>query len=128
MTTIRKTIDVNAAPDAVWAKISDVSAISDLIGFLSDSKVTGDVRVCTLAEGGTLEEDIISIDADLKRVTYSIRKSPLNLSFHVASMELQPSGNGTRLIWTIDLKPDAAAEHMGPMLDAACQDMRTTLT
>ncbi len=127
MSTIRKTIDVDAAPDAVWEKIADVSAISKLIGFLADSKLDGDVRVCTLSEGGTLEEQIISVDPALRRVAYSITKSPLNMSFHVAAMELEPRNDGTRVTWTVDLKPDEAAEHMEPMLEAACQDLRTTL-
>jgi len=127
MATIRKTIDIKASPEAVWDKIADVSSISNHIGFLSDSKVSNDKRVCTLNDGGVLEEDIISIDANLKRMVYSITKSPLNMSFHVASMEVEPNGNGARLIWTIDLMPGSAAEHIDPMLDAACKDMETAL-
>ncbi len=127
MSTIRKTIDVSAAPDTVWAKIADVSSISNLIGFLENSTLNGQIRVCTLSDGGTLEEEIISVDSDLQRVVYSIRNSPLNLSFHVAAMELEQHDGGTRVTWTVDLKPDEAAQHMEPMLEAACRDMQTTL-
>lgn len=127
MATIRKTIDINASTDDVWAKISDIGGISKLIGFLQDSQASGDTRVCTLADGGVLREDIVSVDADLHRVAYSITESPLNMSFHAASMELEQTPTGTRLTWTTDLKPDEASEQFGPLVDMAAKDMETTL-
>jgi len=127
MATIRKIIEIDATPEAVWAKISDVAGISNLIGFLDNSVLDGDRRVCTLADGGELKEDIISVDAGLKRVVYSIVDSPLNMDFHVATMEVQANGATARLIWSTDLLPAAAAEHIGPMLDMASKDMVQTL-
>ncbi len=127
MTTIRKTFDIEADIKAVWAKISDIGGISKLIGFLQDSEFSGDDRVCTLADGGKLVEKIVSVDADLHRVLYSITSSPLNMSFHVASMELEPIQNGTQLIWTTDIQPEQAAAQFEPMLDMACKDMQSTL-
>ncbi len=122
MTTIRKTIELEADIETVWAKISDIGGISKLIGFLQDSKLTGDERVCTLADGGTLVENVVSVDADLHRVLYSITQSPLNMSFHVASMELEQTQNGTRFTWTTDLQPEQAAAQFEPLLDMACKD------
>jgi len=127
MTTIRKTFDIDADIESVWAKISDIGGISKLIGFLEDSKLTGDERVCTLGDGGTLVENIVSVDANLHRVLYSITESPLNMAFHVASMELEPTKNGTRFIWTSDIQPKQAAAQFEPMLDMACKDMQSTL-
>jgi len=127
MTTIRKTIDIEADIEAVWAKVSDVGAISKLIGFLQDSKLSGDERVCTLADGGKLIEKVVSVDANLHRVLYAITESPLNMSFHVASMELEPTQTGTRLVWTTDIQPEQAAGQFEPMLDMACKDMQSTL-
>lgn len=127
MTTIRKTIDIKADIDSVWAKISDIGGISNLIGFLQDSEFSGDERVCTLKDGGKLVESIISVDADLHRVMYSITASPLNMSFHVASMELEQTPTGVRLIWTTDLQPEQAAEQFEPLMDMACTDMQSTL-
>jgi len=127
MATIRKVIEIDATPEAVWAKISDVAGISNLIGFLENSVLDGDRRVCTLVDGGELKEDIISVDTNLKRVVYTITASPLNLDFHVAAMEVQANGATARLIWSTDLLPAAAAEHVGPMLDMASKDLAETL-
>ncbi len=127
MTTIHKVITVDAQLETVWKNIADVGGISNLIGFLSNSVLDGNARTCTLAEGGTLKEKIVTIDENRKRIVYSITESPLNMEFHVAIMEVKPCDNGTEVSWTVDLLPDDASTHMTPMLDAACADMETTL-
>ncbi len=111
----------------VWEKISDTGRISDLIGFLASSQQSGDIRVCTLEGGGELTEKIVSVDHDLKRVAYAITSSPLNMDFHVASMQLEEDHGKTRLDWVVDLLPADARDHMEPMLDGACVDMAKTL-
>ena len=127
MTTILRNIDVDATPEAVWAKVSDTSRISDLIGFVASSEQTGDTRVCNLEGGGSLTEKIVSVDPDLKRVLYSITDSPLGMDFHVASMQVEGNGSGTRLVWTVDVLPSEAAGHLAPLLDSACDDMSSSL-
>jgi len=127
MTTIHRTIDIDATASAVWAKISDTGRISDLIGFIESSEQSGDERVCNLDGGGSLTEKVVSVDPALKRVLYSITDSPLNMAFHVASMQVEENGLGSRLVWTTDLLPSEVAEHLTPMLDSACADMKSNL-
>jgi len=127
MATIRKIIDVETTPEAVWAKVSDVANLSKLIGFVEKSELEGNQRICTTVDGAKLVEKIISVDDANGRVVYSITQSPLDLDFHVAVMEITPASKGTRLTWTVDLLPDTAAAHMEPMLDSACADMQKTL-
>jgi carbon monoxide dehydrogenase subunit G len=127
MATIHRTIDVEAAPGAVWEKVSNTEGISDLIGFLASSEQTGNVRRCALDNGGSLTERIVSVDPTMKRVLYSITDSPLNMEFHAASMQVEENGGGSRLVWTIDLLPAEAVDHLAPMIDAACTDMKTSL-
>lgn len=128
MTTIQKTIKLDTKIDSVWAKISDTAGISNLIGFLASSVQNGDTRTCTLDQGGELVEKIISVDPELKRVMYSITKSPLNMDFHASSMQVNETADGSELVWTVDVLPPEAVEHMEPMLAGACADMETTLT
>jgi len=65
----------------------------------------GDTRVCSLEGGGELTEKIVSVDHDLKRVVYAITSSPLNMDFHVATMQLEESGGKTQLNWIVDFPP-----------------------
>lgn len=127
MATIRKTIEVAAKPEKVWENLSKVGEISKLIGFVSDSVLVGDTRVCRLAQGGELKEKIVTVDADARRVVYAITESPLNMEFHAASMEVAASSAGATMTWTVDLLPAEAAEQMEPMLAAAAEDMKSTL-
>ncbi|WP_298291495.1 SRPBCC family protein [uncultured Litoreibacter sp.] len=127
MTTISKTITINAPISKVWEKVSDTGRISDLIGFLASSIQEGDSRVCMLEGGGELTEKIVSVDHELKRVVYAITSSPLNMDFHVATMQLEEDHDNTRLNWIVDLLPADARDHMEPMLDSACADMTKAL-
>lgn len=127
MTTIYRTIDIQASPSSVWEKIADTEQISNLVGFLKSSVQADDTRTCTLDGGGQLVEKIVSVDHDLKRVMYAITDSPLNMAYHASSMHVQEHEGHTRLAWTVDLLPKEAAEHFTPMLDSACADMQTTL-
>lgn len=126
MTTIYKEVNIDAPLNKIWESISDTANIADLVGFLATSNQTDDTRVCTLEGGGELKEKIVSVDDDLKRVAYTITESPLNMEYHSASMQLEETEDGTKLVWTVDLLPEAAKQQMGPMLEQACIDVKSS--
>ena len=127
MATVQKVIDVEASVEDVWDKIANVGSISDLVGFITESQLDGDIRVCKMADGGILEEKIISIDNALRRVAYCITNSPLDLEFHAASMQVVRKGKGASMIWITDLKPDSMAEQFNPIFEEAVPGIRTAL-
>lgn len=127
MATVQKIIDVDANVEDTWNKIADVGSIANLVGFISESQSDGDIRVCKMADGGVLREQIISIDNTLRRVSYCITDSPLNLEFHSASMQVVPWGQGASLIWTTDMKPDAAAEQIALIFEEAVPGIKMAL-
>lgn len=127
MATVQKVIDINASANDVWNKIANIGSVSDIIGFITESEYDGDVRVCKMADGGVLEEKIISIDDSLRRVAYSIINSPLDLEFHSASMQVVSKDKGATMVWTTDLKPDALAQQFDSVLEEAVPGMRTAL-
>lgn len=128
MATLQKVVEVATSADAVWKKIADVGGISNLIGFLTESKMDGDKRVCKTADGAVLDELIVSIDPDLKRVAYSITDSPFGFEFHAASMQVSSKGSGAVLTWTTDVKPDAAVQALDPIFEDAAQSMKAALS
>lgn len=126
MVSMYRDFDVDAPVDRVWAAIADVGAPNKLITFLGEVTLDGDVRTCELGDRGKLEELIVSIDDENRRVVYSIRESPFNFTHHNASMQALPNGNGgTRIVWVTDLKPDEAAAP--EILDAAVESMKEAL-
>jgi hypothetical protein len=123
MATIYKKMKVNASVDHVWNKVSDVGGISNLMNVLSESHVEGDKRVCTTQDGGKIEEQIISVDNNLKRVSYTITNSPFGLDFHTSSWHVTPEGNGSLVKWFTDVKPDSAAGMLNEVLDGELENI-----
>lgn len=118
MAAIRKEVELRVPVEEAWKKIADLGGVVSLVSFLEDAQLEGDRRVCTMADGGKLEELITSVDPSLHRVAYTITNSPFGFAFHAASMEILPTPEGCRFVWTTDIKPDELAEQLRPIFDA----------
>lgn len=127
MATVQKKIDIEANAQKAWEKLADVGAISNIVGIISESKIDGEKRVCTMADGGVLEERIISLDHDLMRICYCITKSPMDLEFHSASMQIVPNNKGATFIWTTDLKPDALGQGFDQLFEETLAGIKSSL-
>lgn len=119
MATIYREIPLDRTAADVWAGIADLGAVNQLIDFLGDVTVDGDVRRCSLGDAGELEELIVTVDHERQRLVYSIRQSPFGLTHHSASMQVVADEAGSRLVWTTDLLPDALAGALTEPVDAA---------
>ena len=128
MATIHREFEITAAPDTAWARLRDVGKINELITFLGDVTLDGDRRTCELGEQGNLNELIVSVDDERRRLAYSIVESPFNMEHHHASMQVTPNGvSGARFIWITDVKPDAVVPALSQAIDGAIESFKTTL-
>lgn len=128
MATIHREFRIGATPDNAWAALRDVGMINHLITFLGDVTVAGDHRSCVLSDQGTLEELIVSVDDERRRLAYSILESPFKLTHHHASMQVaENGGEGATFIWTTDVKPDEAVPALTAAIDGAIESLKTTL-
>jgi hypothetical protein len=84
------------APDQLWATVRDVGNVSGLLNIVDESSVDGDQRSC----------------------------SPRPIEVHAASMQVFDAGGGRSTFrWITDVKPDAVADGLGPMLAGAIAGM-----
>ena len=128
MASIRREIDVDAAPDHVWDALRDVGRIHERLvkGFVTDCRLDGDARVVTFANGMTLRERIVDVDEERRRVVWSAEGEPF--AHHNASVQaFEASGGATRLVWIADLLPHALAGTIAPLIDQAMAAMKRTL-
>lgn len=126
MASVYREFDVEAPVEKVWSAISDVGAPNKLITYLGETTLEGDRRSCSLGDMGRLEELIVSVDDENRRLVYSVRESPFNLIHHSASMQALPNGDGmTRFVWVTDVKPDNAIP--GDLFDAAVASIQEAL-
>ena len=117
---------VVAAPAAkVWHGLANVGAAHRVFaGVLSDCRLDDEmVRIVTFANGLVIRERIVSVDAELRRIAYTV--TGRDFVHHHASMQVLPVGdNECRFIWITDVLPDAAAERIRPLMGAGVAAMQ----
>ncbi len=127
MASIRKEIQVNARPEAVWDALRDVGALHHRVvpGFVTDTRLEEGARVVTFGNGMVARERIVTVDDEARRVVWSVEGAPF--THHNASVQVFPEGPGCRLVWTADLLPDEIAGNIRAMIEQAAAVMKPTL-
>lgn len=128
MASIRKETVVRARPEDAWAAIRDVGAIHIRLarGFVTDTRLEGDTRLVTFANGFVARERIVDVDDRAKRLAYSVVEG--RPTHHHASIQVFPDTNGSsRIVWIADLLPNDLAETIGGMMEQGTAAMKQTL-
>jgi hypothetical protein len=128
MASIRKELRLAAPAGEVWDALRDVGAVHRRVapGFVADCRMDGEDRIVTFANGLVARELIVERDDALRRLVYSARSE--RLTHHNASFQVFEDGPAAcTVVWLADLLPHAAANQVGPMMDAGLAAMRKTL-
>lgn len=128
MASIRNEIALGTPPDRVWDALRDFHAVHRRVapGFLTDSKADGeDVRVVTFANGATARETLVSSDDESRRLVYAIMDQ--RFKHYSASVQVLAEGQGSRVVWLIDLLPNDLAEFVRQMSGQGAAAMKAAL-
>jgi carbon monoxide dehydrogenase subunit G len=128
MATIRKEALIDAAPAHVWDAVRDIGAIHTRLapGFVVGTRLEPGARVVTFGNGMVARELIVTCDDAERRLVWSARSE--RLAHHNGAMQALDAGDGrTRLVWTADVLPDAAAEVVGAMMAQGVAAAKRTL-
>jgi carbon monoxide dehydrogenase subunit G len=128
MASIRKELIVDAPADHVWAALRDIGQVHTRLAreFVIDTRLDGDSRLVTLANGEVVRERIVDIDDRARRLAYAV--VDWRTTHHNASFEVTPDGDGrSRLTWITDLLPDSLADLVGGFVDQGCVAIKRTL-
>ena len=130
MATIRKQFPVTATPEQAWDAVRDFTALHTRLvpGFVTacTPEEDGAVRSITFANGMQVRERRVSCDDSARRLVYTTEGG--RASHYNAAVEVQPAeGGGSRLVWTVDLLPDALAPAVDGMMAAGVQAMQGAL-
>jgi hypothetical protein len=82
-------------------------------------------RDLTFGNGMQAREVLVGLDDAHRRIAYSALSE--RLDHHNASAQVFPDGDGCRFVWTADVLPDAAADVVGPMMEAGAKAMAGAL-
>jgi hypothetical protein len=128
MASIYQEIIVEPPPETVWEALRDIGAIHTRLarGFVTDTRLDGDSRLVTFANGAVVRERIIDIDDRRRRLVYAVVE--WRATHHNASFQVFPAdGNRTRLVWIADLLPNDLAPLVDGMMQQGCDAMKRTL-
>lgn len=128
MASIHKEFTVQASAADAWDVFRDIGAVHSRLAkqFVTDTRVEGDSRLVTFANGMAVRERIISVDDERRRLAYSVvewRATHYNASFQVFS----EGDTRARIVWIADLLPDELAELVDGMMEQGVVAMRQTL-
>ena len=127
MATLRRQIALNAPVAAVWAALRDFGAVHTRVapGFLTKLEMDDTDRIVTFFNGLVARERLVTADDEECRLVYAVVEG--RASHYNAAVQVFPEGDGSRLVWTIDLLPNELAPAIGGMMDHAAGFMKKTL-
>lgn len=118
MASILKSIEIDAAADAVWDAVADFGAVHRRFapGFVTNVELIPGARMVTFGNGMTVKELFLDRDDAHRRLAYSVRSD--TFQHHSASFTVTDLGQGrSRLDWRADILPDAAAPTLAGMME-----------
>jgi carbon monoxide dehydrogenase subunit G len=135
MATVHTEITIEAPADAVWAVIGDFADGPKRMapGFVLDSHLLdtdtdASVRKVSFAGGAVVQERLIAVDDEHRRIVYSVVGGTVRPEHDNAAMQVLPDGEGrSRFVWTRDVLPDELAAPMGSGMRDGCAHIKRTL-
>ena len=127
MATLVKDISVAVPSEAAWDAIRDFGNVHERLvpGFLTASRMDGDARIVTFANGMVLREPLVSRDDEARRLVYSAVGG--RFSHYNAALQVFDAGPESRIVWTVDLLPDDIAPMAEELMTQAAAVIKRTL-
>jgi hypothetical protein len=125
MASIHKDISLDARPEDVWAAVRDFGAVHQRLvpGFVLDTKLDGDARIVSFANGTVARELLVDCDDARQRLVYAVVGE--RVKQHSASVQVFADGDARcQLVWIVDVLPNEIAPYMNAQMDQAALAMQ----
>ena len=108
MGTVRRHAFVECNADKVWSFVGSPERLHEWFP-ITECRVEGNKRWITLAAGIVFEEEIVTLDHDLRRFQYKIVNNSL-IKCHLGTVDVIPDGDKRCLvIYSTDMDPEVLA-------------------
>ncbi len=125
MASIHKDIPLPARAADVWDAVRDFGALHRRLvpGFVLDTKLDGEARIVSFANGTVTRELLVDCDDTRRRLVYAVVSE--RVKQHSASVQLFADGETRcRLVWIVDVLPHDIAPYIDAQMDQAAAAMQ----
>lgn len=119
-------VEIDRSPDDVWGLISDFGGLDSWMPGIDSCELDGDVRTLQTM-GMEIKERLVAQDDDGRTQQYSIVEAPMPLEHHLATLSVEPKGDGSLFTWAYEVKPDDMAAVFGPVYEGSAQAVKAQL-
>ena len=129
MASIQKDISIDASPADVWDAVRDFGAVHTRLapGFVVDSRLDGDARIVTFANGNVARELLVDCDDQRRRLAYAIAANE-RVKHYAGSVQVLADGaTRSRVIWIVDVLPNEIAPFISAQMDYGVLAMQKKL-
>ena len=128
MASIHKDIPIDAPAYDVWDAVRDFGAVHIRLapGFVIDTKLDGESRIVTFANGMVARELLVDCDDERRRLVYAVNSE--RVTQHSASIQIVPDGETRcRMIWITDVLPHTIAPYVSSQMDLGATAVQKAL-
>ena len=125
MASIHKDILIAAPAHEVWDALRDFGALHTRLvpGFVLDTKLDGEARIVSFANGTVARELLVDCDEARRRLVYAVVSE--RMKQHSASVQVFAEGETScRLRWIVDVLPHEIAPYISGQMDQAALAMQ----
>ena len=125
MTSICKDIPIDASAVEVWDAVADFGALHTRLvpGFVTDTKLEGEARIVTFANGMVARELLVDCDNARQRLAYAIISE--RVKHYNGSVEIISDGDARcRVKWIVDVLPHEIAPYISSQMDLGAAAMQ----
>jgi hypothetical protein len=128
MASIYKELAIEVSPEQAWAALRRVGDAHTLFApVLVHAQLDDDVRTVRFANGMVLQERILDVDDERRRVAYTALDGP-GMTYHHASMQVVDEGRGRCLfVWITDFLPRDMSDNLTPLIEQGAKALKSNL-
>jgi uncharacterized protein YndB with AHSA1/START domain len=129
MVQLRKTVAIDATPEAVWEVLGDLTATTEWLPGTVAARMESSTRICTTADGFEIREEISDYVPERRSYRYRHLALPLPLKNSSGSFRVEPRDGGAQVVLECQFEALETGQEaqVGPMFEGALEQSLESL-
>ncbi len=119
-------VHIERSADEVWDLIKDFGGLDKWMAGVESCTLDGDVRTLKTM-GVEIKERLVSQSDEERTQSYSIVEGPFPVEHHLATLSVEPEGDGAKFTWAYEVRPDDAAPTFAAIYEGSANAVKARL-